>query len=165
MIRAVEMNITTLSFESSLSMSPQVAWLWVTSVAGITAELRPWMRMTVPKGITNILDLDVRLGQPLCRSWILLFGILPIDRSDLTLIDLEVGHRFLEQSPMFSMKLWRHERTIEPHENGCTLTDRLEFQPRFATGVMRWFITKVFTHRHEVIRRNLGSPRPKRERE
>jgi len=92
----------------------------------------------------------------LCRSWILLCGILPIDRSDLTLIELEAGHRFVEQSPMFSMRLWRHERTIEARENGCTLTDRLEFQPRVAVGVTRWFIVTVFTHRHAVLRRNLG---------
>jgi hypothetical protein len=113
------------------------------------------MRMTVPKDIANILDLEIHLGRPLFRSWVLLFGVLPIDRSDLTLIELDVGHRFLEQSPMFTMKLWRHERTIEPRETGCTITDRLEFQPRFAAGTVRWFITKVFTNRHEVIRRNL----------
>ena len=110
----------------------------------------------MPPGITNILDVDIRLGRPLFRSWVLLFGVLPIDRSDLTLIEPEVGHRFVELSPMLTMKLWRHERTIEPRENGCTLTDRVEFQPRLAVGVTRWFITTVFTHRHEVIRRNLG---------
>lgn len=150
------MTTTTLSFESSLPVSPQAAWSWATSVAGITAELHPLLRMTTPPGITNILDLDMHLGRPLFRSWVLLFGVLPIDRSDLTLIELDVGHRFVELSPMFSMKLWRHERTIEPRENGCTLTDRLEFQPRCAVGVTRWFIATMFTHRHEVIRRNLG---------
>lgn len=112
--------------------------------------------MTVPKGVTNILDVDLRLGRPLFHSWILLFGVLPIDRSALTLVELDIGRRFQEQSPMFSMTLWRHERTIEPRRSGCTLTDCLEFQPRFAAGVIRWFIVKVFTHRHEVIRRNLG---------
>ena len=150
------MENVTLTFESSLSVSRQQAWSWATSVAGITAELRPLLRMTVPQGISNILDVDVRLGRPLFRSWILLFCVLPIDRSALTLIELDDGYRFLEQSPMLSMKLWRHERTIEPRERGCTLTDRLEFQPRFAAGMTKWFITTVFTHRHEVIRQNLG---------
>ena len=110
----------------------------------------------MPPGISNIFEVDARLGRPLFRSWVLLLGVLPIDRSDLTLIELDVGHRFLEESPMFSMKLWRHERTIEPRENGCTLTDRLEFQPRVAVAVTRWFIATVFTHRHAVIRRKLG---------
>jgi hypothetical protein len=157
------MTTTTLTFESLLSVSPQGAWSWATSVAGIAAELRPLLRMTTPPGITNILDLDVHLGRPLFRSWVLLFGVLPIDRSDLTLIHLDLGHRLVEQSPMFSMKLWRHERTIEPCENGCTLTDRLEFQPRVVVGVTSWFIAAVFTHRHEVIRRNLGYPRNARQ--
>ena len=80
------MDNTRLTFQSSLSASPQAAWSWATSVAGITAELRPWM--TTATAITNILDVEVRLGQPLFRSWILLFGVLPIDRSDLTLIEL-----------------------------------------------------------------------------
>jgi|SRR5579862_341822 len=148
-------NNVTLTFASTLAVSPQAAWSWATSVAGITAELRPLLRMTTPPGITSILDLDVQLGGPLFRSWVFLFGVLPIDRSDLTLIELDVGHRFMEQSPMLSMKLWRHERTIEPNQMGCTLTDRLDFQPRVAIGATRWFIAKVFTHRHEVIRRNL----------
>ena len=152
------MNTITLTFESPLSVSPQAAWSWATSVAGITAELRPLLRMTTPPAISNILDVDVHLGRPLFRSWILLFGVLPIDRSDLTLIELDVGHRFVELSPMLTMKRWRHERIIESREHGCTLTDRLEFQPRFAAGVVRWFIAKMFTHRHAVIRRNLGSP-------
>jgi hypothetical protein len=37
-----------------------------------------------------------------------------VDRSDLTFLELEPGRRFLEQSPMLSMKLWRHERIVEP---------------------------------------------------
>ncbi len=78
------------------------------------------------------------------------------DRADLTLIELDEGRRFLEQSPMFSMRLWRHERTIEPSGNGRAITDRLEVQPRFAAGVVRWFISKVFTNRHKVMRQNLG---------
>jgi ligand-binding SRPBCC domain-containing protein len=145
-----------LTFTSPLRVPPQQAWSWATSIAGISAELRPWMKMTVPKGVANIVDLDVRLGQPLCRSWILLFGVLPIDRSALTLIELDNGRRFLEQSPMVSMRLWRHERTIESQGSGCVLTDRLEFQPRVAAGVVRWFIATLFAHRHAVIRRNLG---------
>lgn len=123
---------------------------------GIATELRPLLKMTVPGQVKSLLDLQVRLGQRLFRSWILLFGIIPIDRSDLTLVELEPGRRFLEQSPMFSMRLWRHERIVNSVAGGSTITDRLEFQPRFGKRLTRWFIKKLFTHRHAVLRRTLG---------
>ena len=147
----------SLVFESELKASPEEAWSWVTSMAGILAELRPIARMTAPRGITTILDVDVKLGVPLTRSWFLLFGFLPIDRSDLTLIELDEGHRFVEQSPMLSMRLWRHERTIDPVAGGCKISDRLTFEPRFSAQLAKWFITALFRHRHRVLRRALGA--------
>lgn len=151
------MSRFTLSFESRLKASPAQAWSWATSVAGILAELRPVARMTVPRGLVSILDRDVQLGQPLARSWFLLFGFLPIDRSDLTLIEFESGHRFLEESPMLSMRLWRHERTIVPVPGGCSLTDRLTFEPRIGGPLVKWFIQALFRHRHRVLSRRLGA--------
>ena len=126
-------------------------------MAGILAELRPIARMTAPRGITSILDIDVKLGTPLTRSWFLLFGFLPLDRSDLTLIELNDGHGFVEQSPMLSMRLWRHERTIDSVAGGSKISDRLTFEPRFCARLVRWFIAAVFRHRHRVLRRELGA--------
>ena len=147
----------TLSFESELEASPEQAWSWATSMAGILAELRPIARMTAPRGISSILDLDVELGTPLARSWFLLFGFLPLDRSDLTLIELDEGRGFVEQSPMLSMRLWRHERTIDPVAGGSKIRDRLTFEPRFCSPLVKWFIGVVFRHRHRVLRRELGA--------
>ena len=147
----------TLTFESELQASPERAWSWATSVAGILAELRPLARMTAPRGLTSILDLDVELGKPLMRSWFLLFGFLPLDRSDLTLIELNEGRGFVEQSPMLSMRVWRHERSIDPVAGGSKITDRLTFEPRVGAPLVKWFIAAVFRHRHHVIRRELGA--------
>ena len=147
----------SLSFESELEASPDQAWSWVTSMAGILAELRPVARMTAPRGITSILDVDVKLGAPLTRSWFLLFGFLPLDRSDLTLVELDEGRGFVEQSPMLSMRLWRHERTIDPVAGGCKISDRLTFEPRFLPQLGKWFIAALFRHRHRVLRRELGA--------
>jgi len=146
-----------LSFESVLEASPEKAWSWATSMAGIRAELSPIARMTAPRGITSILDLDVKLGTPLIRSWFLLFGFLPVDRSYLTLIELNDGHRFVEQSPMLSMRLWRHERTIDAVAGGSKISDRLTFEPRCSAQVVKWFIAALFRHRHRVLRRELGA--------
>lgn len=147
----------TLEFESTLAAPPDRVWRWATSVDGILAEMRPLMRMTVPRGVNSILDLHVEPGKPLARCWVLLFGFIPIDRSDLTLVEIDDGRGFVEESPMLSMRRWRHERTIEPVGHGSRLTDRLTFEPRLGGPVVKWFISVVFRHRHAVLRRGLGA--------
>ena len=147
----------TLTFESEVLASPEEAWAWVTSVAGILRELRPLARMTFPGGVDSILDVDAKLGTPLCRSWMLLGGVLPIDRSDLTLIELDEGRGFVERSPMLTMRLWEHARAIDPVAGGSRISDRLTFEPRVGGGLVRWFVTTLFRHRHRVLRRELGA--------
>lgn len=145
-----------LSFESEVTASPADAWRWITSIKGISAEMRPYFRMTVPRGVENIEDLNITLGQALFRSRIYLFEFFPIGHSDLTLIEMREGEGFVEQSPMSSMNLWRHDRRIVPTANGSRIIDHLTFQPKSATGVTAWFIRTVFHHRHKVIRRRLN---------
>jgi hypothetical protein len=96
------------------------------------------------------------------RSYVFLFGLLPIDYSDMTLMEINPGQGFVEQSPMGSMKLWRHERRIIPsssHPTAVLLVDQLTFQPRMAKRIVGWFIRRVFIHRHGVLKTNLGSAR------
>lgn len=150
------MNTIRLSFESALRASADECWTHATSVAGLSAEMRPLLRMTIPTGKTSILDFETGPGKPMFRSWLLLFGVLPVDRSDLTLLEVEPGRRFLEQSPMLGMKLWRHERIIVPVSGGATVIDNIEFAPRFASFIVRWFVNLFFRHRHSVLRRKFG---------
>jgi ligand-binding SRPBCC domain-containing protein len=149
-----------LVFQSSLHASAAVVWEWMTSMHGISAELWPFLRMTAPPGLRSIADLELHPGQPLFRSRIFLFGVLPIDSSALTLIEITPGEGFVEQSPMRSMRLWRHERRLS--SLGSTgevvmLTDRLTFDPKWGRSVVAWFINKTFRHRHAVLRRHFGS--------
>jgi len=145
-------NRVVLEFASELSAPPEKVWSWMTSVKGISAELWPVMRMTTPAGATTIGDVTVVPGKRLFRSWVLLFGIVPIDRSDLTLVSIDPGRGFVEESPMLSMKLWRHERTISANRDRTLLTDTLTFEPRFVPRFTTWFIRKVFEHRHRVLK-------------
>ena len=144
-----------LTFKSELAAPPDKVWRWMTSLKGISAEMWPIMKMTVPAGKTQIDDVNVVPGQRLFRSWVLLFGVLPIDRSDLTLLSIDPGRGFVEQSPMLSMSLWRHERWIAARDTGTVLTDKLTFEPRTLPSVTAWFIRKVFEHRHRVLREQL----------
>ena len=148
----------TWHFESRLQASPERVWEWITSIQGISAEMWPYFRMTVPRGLHSLNDLEVEPGERLFRSYVFLFGFLPIDYSDMTLVALDRGRGFVEESPMGSMSLWRHARRISPlaDDTGVLLVDELIFSPRVFVRFVAWFIKRVFTHRHEVIRANLG---------
>ncbi len=117
--------------------------------------MRPYFRMTSPAGVTSIDDFSIVAGKPLFRSRVFLFGVFPIDYSDITLIEIHRGSWFIEQSPMGSMKLWRHERRIVPTTGGCRIIDHVTFEPRWASPVVAWFIKAVFRHRHRVLQQNL----------
>lgn len=146
-----------LEFRSTLLASPADAWNWITSVKGISAELWPILRMSTPRGIKGLAEFRFEPGKPLFRSQIYLFGLLPVDYSYLTLLELKEGVGFVEQSPMGSMRLWRHERQIQRAGQGCTITDVLTFEPRFGGALSKWVVECLFAHRHAVLRRNLGS--------
>ena len=149
---------TTLSFESRLVSDPETVWDWITSFDGISKEMWPFLQMSAPKGVRNIASIGMQPGVPMFRSWIRLGGILPIDFSDLTLLSLTPGVGFVEQSPMGSMRYWRHQRTICPVEPGCRITDILTFEPRFGGSLAVFFVKKFFAHRHKMLRKHLGVP-------
>lgn len=149
----------SLHLESKLQATTEAVWEWITSVACISAEMWPYFRMTAPKGMRSLNNLEIEPGVRMFRSIVFLLGFLPIDYSNMTLVELEPGQGFVEQSPMGSMKLWRHERRIHPdpeHPKGVLLVDQLIFKPRFAPRFVGWFIKRVFIHRHEVLKTQLG---------
>jgi hypothetical protein len=145
--------------ESRLEAAPEAVWERVMSAKGINDEMAPFFRMTVPRGLDG-LDLDrVEPGQ-LGRSWILLFGLLPVDYDDLGLERIEPGRGFLERSTMLSQRLWEHERTIEPlAAGGCTVADRVAWEPRLPLpgGLLRPLFGAFFRHRHRRLRRHFAA--------
>jgi hypothetical protein len=94
----------------------------------------------------------------LCRSWLLLLRVLPVDWSDVTLVELEPGRRFLERSPMLSMAFWQHERIVAPSAQSTTVVDQLTFRPRLLPRVLaRASVALFFRHRHARLRRRFGA--------
>lgn len=153
------MSTVRVKFESKVPTTPAELWNWSTSVHGVDAEMRPVLKLDFPKGMTHIPRDGSGLGKPLGNCKFLLFGVLPVDLSRLTFVEVEPGRRFVEQSPLLSMKSWRHERVIAPGTDGTRVVDTLEFTPRFATGVVAWFISKFFQHRHTVLLRTFRERR------
>jgi len=144
---------------SRLDATPDEVWERVITPAGINDEMRPWLRMTTPAGVESLDPESVVLGERIGRSWILLFGLLPFDYDDLVLVRVEAGRGFLERSTMLSQRLWEHERTISPDgEGGCTVTDRVRWEPRLGLPgrLLRPAIGWFFRHRHARLRRRFG---------
>ena len=145
-------------FASRLAAPPAQVWTHATSMRGVNRELFPLARMTHPRGLTVLDPATVPIGQRAFRSWILAFGLVPIDYDDLTFIELEPGRRFLERSPMLTQREWQHERVIEPAPDGSLVTDRLRFVPR--VGVLGPLFLAVFRLafrvRHWQLRRIFG---------
>jgi ligand-binding SRPBCC domain-containing protein len=114
--------------------------------------------MTAPRRLRER-GLDaVVVGERLCRSWLLLFGLLPVDYDDITIVRLDRGRGFLEQSTMLTQRRWDHERTIEPRDSACVLTDRIRYEPRVPLPdfILRPLFAAVFRYRHRRLRRRYG---------
>jgi len=144
-----------LEMTSVVPASPARVWERVSTMAGVNHELWPLARMTHPPGIARLEPAVVRPGERLFRSWILLFGVIPIDYDDLTLLRVEPGRGFLESSPLLSQRLWVHERTLDAVDGGCRVTDRVRFDPRLPVGgrALLALFRLVFRHRHRRLGR------------
>jgi len=146
---------------STLRAPASDVWARAASPEGIKRELRPWMRMTVPRALRGMTIDDAPLGEVAGRSWILLLGFLPVEYDDIRLIELDPGRRFLERSEMLTLRPWQHERIVEPIDDGsCRITDRLSLElrppPRSIPGagaIPRRIVTALFAHRHRRLRR------------
>jgi ligand-binding SRPBCC domain-containing protein len=146
-----------ITVSSRLDAPSGAVWERVTTSEGIRDEMRPFLRMTLPPGVDRLTSESIELGKPIGRSWILLFGLLPFDYDEITLVRIDPNRGFLERSRMLSQRVWEHERTLEPLEDGgCRITDRVSWQPNLGLPpkplrpVIAWF----FRHRHKRLRRH-----------
>lgn len=139
---------------SELEAGAEAVWARAIDPAGINYELRPLMRMTVPKGAEDFGLDDLEPGH-IGRSWIFFLGLVPFDYDDLSIVRVEPGRGFLERSSMLSMRLWEHERTVTPLGEGrCRVEDRLAWESRLPLPGfwLRPVIRFVFNHRHRRLR-------------
>lgn len=145
----------TFSFEveSVLAAEASQVWAHAMTMEGVNHELGPLVRMTAPASFARLDAAPPPLGSRLLRSWVLLFGVLPVDWDDLTFVEFEPGRRFLERSPMLTQRAWEHERVVEPFGAGCRVRDTVRFEPRIAAlGLLQLPVFRfVFRHRHRRL--------------
>jgi hypothetical protein len=148
--------VRRLEFSSVLPVSAETLWAHATSAEGINYELAPLLRMTAPDDLGGLgagADVNVVLGTPLLRSWLLLFGFLPVGTDDIALAEHVPNVRFVEVSRVTGMRSWRHERSLSRAPGGeTTLTDRLTFEPRLLAAAYARVLSFLFRHRHARLR-------------
>ena len=88
---------------STLRARAADVWRHAVSPDGVNRELRPLLRMTFPPD-TRDLTASFQPGERLFRSWLLLFGVLPVEFDDVVFVELEPGRRFLERSSLFTQR-------------------------------------------------------------
>lgn len=147
--------------QSTIEAPAEQVWARIVTPEGINDELRPWMTMSMPRGNEDLTVENIPVGQPVGRCWLRLFGVLPFDYDDLTIAELWPGRGFHEESTMLSMRLWRHERTLEPADDARTVVrDRLTFELRaplrVLTPVIAVGIRALFGHRQRRLARHFS---------
>lgn len=147
----------TVHVRSCIAAPLDLVWSHVSGFEGVNDELAPVLRMSHPPGQDRLHE-GLPLGRPLFRSWLLLFGVLPVDYDLIGFAAIETGRGFAERSTMGSMKIWHHDRRLRPVTGGVEITDRLAFSPRVAgTGALAQAIVAVlFRHRHRRLARRFG---------
>lgn len=157
----------TFEIVSELAAPAAAVWQHAITMDGVSYELGPWLRMSAPPGARTLqflpdVDAPVRLPLPLGRSWLLMFGFLPVDYDDLRIVEVDPGRRFLERSTMATMRVWQHERLVEPlgarEDARCRVTDRLAWEPRVLTpaSIAGAIVRAVFSHRHARLLARFG---------
>lgn len=142
--------------EVVVAADPAAVWDRVVDPVGINHEMRPWMTMTMPRSVRGLTVATVPLGRPLGRAWLKLFGVIPFDFDQMSIVEVEAGSRFLERSTMLSMRRWEHERTLTAVAGGTRVQDRLAFEPRLPIPGVGWLLSRIvdafFKHRHRRLR-------------
>lgn len=142
---------------SRLAVDPDRMWADATRLSAINAELMPWMRMWAP---VDTLDAgSIVPGEEVGTCWLLLFGVVPVDRMRLRLLAFDPAKRtFHESSRLLTLRAWSHRRTVRAIEGGSEVEDRLEPRARLAAldPVVLAGVRALFAHRHRRLRARYG---------
>lgn len=128
------------------------------TMAGVNAELRPLVRMTAPEAWAARAIVDWPARRRLFSSWVLLLGVLPIDRHRFYFEAIHPGRGFVERSSSATNTEWRHTRTVVETAGGCRVEDTVTYRCRVAVlGRLLSPVYKlVFRHRHRRLRALYG---------
>ena len=153
----------TVQVSSLVNGAKEDVWECVSTFKGVNRELSPFLQMTCPEPNTRITKSMESKDKSLFTSWVLLFGLLPVEYDCLRLENVTEGTGFKERSSMLMMSEWHHDRTlISENVNEVSRTrvvDVISFTPRlYILGwAMVYIVRFLFHHRHVNLRRQFGT--------
>jgi ligand-binding SRPBCC domain-containing protein len=147
------------SFELQSELAIGAAEFWSNaSLESVNWELAPLVKMTAPREwqVRRISEWEV--GRELFRSWILLFGVLPVDRHAFRLRAIGPAFEFREASSSWINRRWNHDREVRASDAGCTVIDRVMFETRVAllAPLAGAIYLMIFRHRHSRLNQKWG---------
>ncbi len=153
----------TFEIESDVAAPKDEVWRQATDMRAVNLELHPLLRMTYPKRLQDLNEAVTPLQHQLFRSWVLLFGVLPIDYYDVNIVAFEPESRLLERSTTLNFRLWQHERIIECVPSGARIMDRIIASPRVGClgPLFREFVRYLFILRHKNLLKRFGEAAPR----
>lgn len=139
--------------ESEINSTREVLWLHVTQMKNVNDELFPFVYMTYPKNLGNIVFLTVPSRQVVFRSILLFLGFIPIDIHYLRLDEVKQDWSFHENSYSLQHHYWRHIRIISERNGKVFIKDELHFSPRisFLGNFLLSVYKVIFQHRHKRL--------------
>jgi ligand-binding SRPBCC domain-containing protein len=148
----------SFTMSSHLAASAERVWAHASDFRELNREFWPLLRMTYPPGRARMTPGSFPLGKVAFRSWLLLFGVVPVEYDDITLVELAPGQHFAEVSALLTIREWRHRRSVAPEGPGCVLQDEIAFIPRWRLAASAQFRASrlVFQLRHRALRRLFG---------
>lgn len=129
----------------------------VLTMEGVNYELSPWLQMSAPEEWQTKPIKHWPINREIFKSWIRLFGFIPVDLHVFKLIETsEKGIK--ECSSSIINKYWKHDRTILKLDAVSTVRDSLEFHPRlyFLRFILKPLYKSVFIHRHYRLKQKYG---------
>ena len=128
------------------------------TMAGVNSELSPLVKMTAPRSWANRSILEWPEQQHLFDSWILFLGMLPIDRHSFYFDSINPHEGFIEASSSTTNSRWCHQRRISPAQEGCRVSDIVEYQSRLPLlgYLLKPIYRLVFWCRHRNLRSKYG---------
>jgi ligand-binding SRPBCC domain-containing protein len=169
-MRSVRTDEQVIRKASVIDAPIDSVWRRITSQDGINDEMGPYLKMTMPRSFRGRSIGDVTPGTRIGKSYLLLFGVIPVGFDDITIAKIEPGRMFREESRMTGMRIWVHHRTLEP-TNGTAgektiVTDVISVAPRALLGLIPGSSTLVstilghfFAHRHRRLARTMHTLR------
>jgi ligand-binding SRPBCC domain-containing protein len=147
------------TIQSKLNAAPDKLWDNL-SMDAVNQELWPLVKMTVPEAWRHRPIARWETGRLLLKSWILLFGFIPVDRHSFYLAEIQSGIKFRERSYSWMNREWNHTRTIAKTGPGCIVTDHIEVAGRIPllTRFLFPVYKHIFRHRHRRLLQKFANP-------